>query len=66
MIDDTSMNVKFNNFAKRDGPKERRSDGATDTAAIDASKNVIWRVCYYDPEQALRRIRRRSFEEIVG
>ena len=44
MINDASMDTKFDDFAKRDGPTERRSDGATDTAAyrdaMDASKNL--------------------------
>ena len=47
MIDDASMDTKFDGFAKRDGATERRTDGATDTAAywdaMDASKNVIGR-----------------------
>ena len=30
MIDDVSMDTKFDDFAKRDGRTERRTDGATD------------------------------------
>ena len=47
MIDDASMDTKFDDFAKRDRATERRTDAATDTAAywdaMDASKNQVAR-----------------------
>ena len=34
MIDDASMDAKCDDFAKRDGPTERRSDGATERQTL--------------------------------
>ena len=45
MIDDASMDSKFDNFAKRDGPTDGRTDGRTYTVAyrdaMDASKKAF-------------------------
>ena len=39
MINDASMDTKFDDFAKRHGPTLRRTDTAAYRDAMDASKN---------------------------
>ena len=41
MIDDASMDTKFDDFAKRHGPTLRRTDTAAYRDAMDASKNNV-------------------------
>ena len=38
MIDDASMDTKFDDFAKRDGPTDGRTDTPAYWDAMDASK----------------------------
>ena len=42
MIDDTSMDTKFDDFAKRHGPIPLRTDTAAYRDAMDASKNDLF------------------------
>ena len=52
MIDDASMVAKYDDFAKRDGRTERRTDGRTDTPAYrDVRTHLKTRVARALPDR---------------